>query len=55
MKRAAQKDVVILAARRTPRDVRWRVKDLTATDLAVHAAVAAIAQAACPRRTTATS
>ena len=49
MKRAAQKDVVILAARRTPFGTfGGALKDLTATDLAVHAAVAAIAQAGVP-------
>ncbi len=49
MKRAAQKDVVILAARRTPFGTfGGALKDLTATDLAVHAAGAAIAQAGVP-------
>jgi acetyl-CoA C-acetyltransferase/acetyl-CoA acyltransferase 2 len=49
MKRAGQKDVVILAAKRTPFGTfGGALKDLTATDLAVHAASAAIAQAGVP-------
>jgi acetyl-CoA acetyltransferase family protein len=49
MKRAGQKDVVILAAKRTPFGTfGGALKDLTATDLAVHAANAAIAQAGVP-------
>ena len=49
MKRAGQKDVVILAAKRTPFGTfGGALKDLTATDLAVHAAKAALAQAGVP-------
>ncbi|WP_242355255.1 MULTISPECIES: acetyl-CoA C-acetyltransferase [Anaeromyxobacter] len=49
MKRAGQKDVVILAAKRTPfGTLGGALKDLSATDLAVHAATAAIAQAGVP-------
>ena len=49
MNRAGQKDVVILAAKRTPFGTfGGALKDLTATDLAVHAAKAAIAQAGVP-------
>lgn len=49
MKRAGQKDVVFLAAKRTPFGTfGGALKDLSATDLAVHAAKAAIAQAGAP-------
>jgi acetyl-CoA C-acetyltransferase/acetyl-CoA acyltransferase 2 len=49
MKRAGQADVVILAAKRTPFGTfGGALKDHTATDLAVHAAKAAIAQAGAP-------
>src|SRR5512145_2554320 len=49
MNRAGQKDVVILAARRTPFGTfGGTLKDLSATDLGVHAARAAIAQAGAP-------
>src|SRR5512139_4039579 len=49
MRRAGQKDVVILAAKRTPFGTfGGALRDLTATDLGVHAAKAAIAQAGVP-------
>jgi acetyl-CoA acyltransferase 2 len=49
MKRAGQKDIVILAAKRTPFGTfGGALKDHSATDLAVHAAGAAIAQAGVP-------
>ncbi len=49
MKWAGQKDVVILAAKRTPFGTfGGALKDLSATDLAVHASQAAIAQAGAP-------
>ncbi len=49
MKWAGQKDVVILAARRTPFGTfGGMLKDLSATDLAVHASRAALAQAGAP-------
>jgi acetyl-CoA acyltransferase 2 len=49
MNRAGQKDVVFLAARRTPFGTfGGTLKDLSATDLAVHASKAAIAQAGTP-------
>ncbi|MFT3913493.1 MAG: acetyl-CoA C-acetyltransferase [Anaeromyxobacteraceae bacterium] len=49
MKRAGSQDVVILAAKRTPFGTfGGMLKDHTATDLAVHAAKAAIAQAGAP-------
>jgi len=49
MNRAGQKDVVILAAKRTPFGTfGGSLKDLSATDLAVHAAKAALAQAGAP-------
>jgi acetyl-CoA C-acetyltransferase/acetyl-CoA acyltransferase 2 len=49
MKRAGQKDVVIVAAKRTPFGAfGGTLKDLSATDLGVHAARAAIAQAGAP-------
>jgi acetyl-CoA C-acetyltransferase/acetyl-CoA acyltransferase 2 len=49
MVRAGQKEVVILAARRTPFGTfGGTLKDWSATDLAVHAAKAAIAQAGVP-------
>jgi acetyl-CoA C-acetyltransferase/acetyl-CoA acyltransferase 2 len=49
MKWAGQKDVVILAAKRTPFGTfGGALKDLSATDLAVHASRAAIAQAGAP-------
>jgi len=49
MRRAGEKDVVILAAKRTPFGTfGGALKDLTATDLAVHAAKAALAQAGAP-------
>jgi acetyl-CoA C-acetyltransferase/acetyl-CoA acyltransferase 2 len=49
MNRAGQKDVVIVAAKRTPFGTfGGTLKDLSATDLAVHAARAAIAQAGAP-------
>ena len=49
MKRAGQKDVVILAAKRTPFGTfGGALKDLSATDLGVHAARAALAQAGAP-------
>ena len=49
MNRAGQKDVVILAAKRTPFGTfGGSLKDLGATDLAVHAAKAAIAQSGVP-------
>lgn len=49
MNRAGQKDVVILAAKRTPFGTfGGALKDLSATDLGVHAARAALAQAAVP-------
>jgi acetyl-CoA C-acetyltransferase/acetyl-CoA acyltransferase 2 len=49
MNRAGTQDVVILAAKRTPFGTfGGTLKDLSATDLAVHAAKAAIAQAGAP-------
>ncbi len=49
MKWAGRKDVVILAAKRTPFGTfGGALKDLSATDLAVHAARAALAQAGAP-------
>jgi acetyl-CoA C-acetyltransferase/acetyl-CoA acyltransferase 2 len=49
MNRAGQQDVVFLAAKRTPFGTfGGALKDLSATDLAVHAAQAAIAQAGAP-------
>jgi acetyl-CoA C-acetyltransferase/acetyl-CoA acyltransferase 2 len=49
MNKAGQKDVVIVAAKRTPFGTfGGTLKDLSATDLAVHAARAAIAQAGVP-------
>ncbi len=49
MKWAGQKDVVILAAKRTPFGTfGGALKDLSATDLAVHASRAALAQAGAP-------
>jgi len=49
MNRAGQQDVVILAAKRTPFGTfGGSLKDLSATDLGVHAAKAAIAQAGVP-------
>jgi acetyl-CoA C-acetyltransferase/acetyl-CoA acyltransferase 2 len=49
MNRAGQKDVVILAAKRTPFGTfGGTLKDWSATDLGVHAAKAAIAQAGVP-------
>jgi acetyl-CoA C-acetyltransferase/acetyl-CoA acyltransferase 2 len=49
MNRAGTKDVVILSAKRTPFGTfGGTLKDLTATDLAVHAAKAALAQAGAP-------
>jgi acetyl-CoA C-acetyltransferase/acetyl-CoA acyltransferase 2 len=49
MNRAGTKDVVILSAKRTPFGTfGGTLKDLTATDLAVHASKAAIAQAGAP-------
>jgi len=49
MKRAGGEDVVFLAAKRTPFGTfGGALKDLSATDLAVHAAQAAIAQAGAP-------
>jgi acetyl-CoA acyltransferase 2 len=49
MKRAGQQDVVFLAAKRTPFGTfGGTLKDWSATDLAVHAAKAAIAQAGAP-------
>jgi acetyl-CoA C-acetyltransferase/acetyl-CoA acyltransferase 2 len=49
MNRAGSKDVVILAAKRTPFGTfGGTLKDLTATDLAVHASKAALAQAGAP-------
>jgi acetyl-CoA C-acetyltransferase/acetyl-CoA acyltransferase 2 len=49
MKRAGTKDIVILAAKRTPFGTfGGALKDLTATDLAVHASKAALAQAGVP-------
>jgi acetyl-CoA C-acetyltransferase/acetyl-CoA acyltransferase 2 len=49
MNKAGQKDVVIVAAKRTPFGTfGGTLKDLSATDLAVHAARAAIAQAGAP-------
>jgi acetyl-CoA acyltransferase 2 len=49
MNRAGQKDVVILAAKRTPFGTfGGSLKDLSATDLGVHAAKAALAQAGVP-------
>jgi acetyl-CoA C-acetyltransferase/acetyl-CoA acyltransferase 2 len=49
MNRAGTQDVVILAAKRTPFGTfGGTLKDLSATDLAVHAAKAALAQAGAP-------
>jgi acetyl-CoA C-acetyltransferase/acetyl-CoA acyltransferase 2 len=49
MNRAGTKDVVILSAKRTPFGTfGGTLKDLTATDLAVHASKAALAQAGAP-------
>jgi acetyl-CoA C-acetyltransferase/acetyl-CoA acyltransferase 2 len=49
MRRAGEKEVVILGAKRTPFGTfGGALKDLTATDLAVHAAKAALAQAGAP-------
>lgn len=49
MKRALKEDVVFLAAKRTPFGTfGGALKDLSATDLGVHAAKAAIAQAGAP-------
>jgi len=49
MNRAGKEDIVILAAKRTPFGTfGGSLKDLSATDLAVHAAKAAIAQAGAP-------
>src|SRR5512144_2293165 len=49
MNRAGQQDVVILAAKRTPFGTfGGTLKDLTATELGVHAAKAALAQAGVP-------
>ena len=49
MNRAGQQDVVILAAKRTPFGTfGGALKDLSATDLGVHAAKAAVAQAGVP-------
>ena len=49
MTRAGQKDIVILAAKRTPFGTfGGALKDLSATDLAVHASRAALAQAGAP-------
>jgi acetyl-CoA C-acetyltransferase/acetyl-CoA acyltransferase 2 len=49
MNRAGQKDIVILAAKRTPFGTfGGSLKELSATDLAVHAAKAAIAQSGVP-------
>ena len=49
MNRAGTQDVVILAAKRTPFGTfGGALKDLSATDLAVHAAKAALAQAGAP-------
>src|SRR5512138_518886 len=49
MNRAGQQDVVILAAKRTPFGTfGGTLKDLSATELGVHAAKAAIAQAGVP-------
>ena len=49
MNRAGQQDVVILAAKRTPFGTfGGTLKDLSATDLGVHAAKAAMAQAGVP-------
>jgi len=49
MKRAGQQDIVILAAKRTPFGTfGGTLKDQSATDLGVHAAKAAIAQAGVP-------
>ena len=49
MKRAGSQDIVILAAKRTPFGTfGGALKDVSATDLAVHAAKAAIAQAGAP-------
>jgi acetyl-CoA C-acetyltransferase/acetyl-CoA acyltransferase 2 len=49
MRSAGRKDVVIVAAKRTPFGTfGGTLKDLSATDLAVHAARAAIAQAGAP-------
>ena len=49
MNRAGSKDVVILGAKRTPFGTfGGTLKDLTATDLAVHASRAALAQAGAP-------
>jgi len=49
MNRAGQKDIVILAAKRTPFGTfGGSLKDLSATDLAVHVSKAALAQAGAP-------
>src|SRR5690242_4673008 len=49
MNRAGTQDVVILSAKRTPFGTfGGTLKDLSATDLAVHAAKAALAQAGAP-------
>ena len=49
MNRAGTKDIVLLAAKRTPFGTfGGTLKDLTATDLAVHASKAALAQAGVP-------
>src|SRR5512144_1007571 len=49
MNRAGQQEIVILAAKRTPFGTfGGTLKDLTATDLGVHAAKAALAQAGVP-------
>ncbi|HEX9244100.1 MAG TPA: acetyl-CoA C-acetyltransferase [Anaeromyxobacter sp.] len=49
MNRAGTKDIVLLAAKRTPFGTfGGALKDLTATDLAVHASKAALAQAGVP-------
>jgi len=49
MNRAGRKDIVILAAKRTPFGTfGGALRDLTATDLGVHAARAALAQAGAP-------
>jgi len=49
MNRAGQKDIVILAAKRTPFGTfGGSLKDLSATDLAIHVSKAALAQAGAP-------
>ena len=49
MNRAGRKDVVILAAKRTPFGTfGGALRDLSATDLGVHAAKAALAQSGAP-------